>query len=90
MAKALKDQIEPGNRVRITQKLWRRDHEDWTTRIEGEVLSVRREPTGSWFAHGRRDKLWLDRVVIRKDDHELSDFVIDERTQIELLSLTAR
>jgi hypothetical protein len=84
MAKTLKDQLSPGQRIRLVQTLHRRD-DAWTTQIEGEVVSVRREPTGSWHAHGRRDKLWLDRLVLRKDDGELSDFVIDERTRIEVV-----
>ncbi|MBX3395112.1 MAG: hypothetical protein KF841_07055 [Phycisphaerae bacterium] len=43
-------------------------------------------PTGSWFAHGKGDKLWLTRLRLRRDDGELVDFNLDQDTRITLLS----
>lgn len=80
----LKEQLTPGRRVRITQSV-RKQNENWQTTVEGEVVSCRREPTGSWYAHGKRVKLWLDRVTIRKDDGELSELVLDEQSEVEPL-----
>ncbi|MCK6456218.1 MAG: hypothetical protein L6Q92_06780 [Phycisphaerae bacterium] len=62
--------VEPGQRVRIRQTIHVRNG-DWSHEVEGVVVSVERRPTGSWFAHGKRDKLWLRRVQLRKDDGEL-------------------
>jgi hypothetical protein len=80
----LADRLSPGTRVRVTQTMIHQGGQ-YQTAVEGEVLRVRRDPTGSWFAHGRRVKLWLDRITLRHDDGELSDLVVDERTQIEVL-----
>ncbi|MCG3177911.1 MAG: hypothetical protein BIFFINMI_00233 [Phycisphaerae bacterium] len=80
----LAEQLSPGTRVRVTQTL-RHQGGEHRAAVEGEVVSIRRDPTGSWFANSRRDKVWLDRVTIRKPDGELSDLVVDEQTQIEVL-----
>jgi len=39
-------------------------------------------PTGSWFAHGKDDKLWLKRLRLRKVDGEITLLVIDDTTAI--------
>ncbi len=79
--------ITPGMRVRITQTvtLGTRAH---TTAVEGEVLRVGQQKTGSWFAHGDDDKLWLDRVELRKHDGELAKITLDKRTVVEPLGET--
>jgi len=35
-------------------------------------LEYSQQQTGSWFAHSKDDKLWLDRLLIRKADGELT------------------
>ena len=58
----------------------------WSTVAEGIVEACRPEPTGSWCAHGKNDKLWLIRLRIRKDDGELTALVIDHNSRIEVLT----
>ena len=36
------------------------------------MLRARQAETGSWFAHSRNDRLWLDRLEIQKDDGEIT------------------
>ncbi len=74
----------PGSRVRITQKIVGRDVM-WETRVEGEVLAAGPEPTGSWFARGKNDKLWRPRIRLRKADGEVSVVSLDQNSVIEVL-----
>ena len=76
--------LEPGRRVRITQTIHRRGG-DWHTCVTGEVLSHQLEKSGSWFAHGRKGKLWLQRLRLRKNDGELTTITLDEHSQVEVL-----
>ncbi|MDD4891005.1 MAG: hypothetical protein PHU85_13875 [Phycisphaerae bacterium] len=78
------DAIQPGARVRVHQRIRQADR--WLTlAVEGEVVSLSRKPTGSWFAHGKNGRLWLDRLVLRKPDGAESELVIDEQSEIEIL-----
>ena len=78
------EQIKPGTRVRVVQQI--RCQDRWlTAAVEGEVVSFKRKPTGSWYAHGRNTRLWLDRLTVRKADGEESELVLDEQSRIELL-----
>ena len=76
---------QPGDRVRVTQQLPQRDR-TWTTQVEGEVIRYRQAKTGSWFAHGRHDRLWLDRLEVKLDDGEITTLNLDQYTVIEMLS----
>ncbi len=58
---------------------------DWSTAVEGVVESCRPEPTGSWFAHGKADRLWLHRVRLRKDDGELTTLVLGPQSVVDRL-----
>ncbi|HOB75788.1 MAG TPA: hypothetical protein PKG54_14825 [Phycisphaerae bacterium] len=74
-----------GDRVRITQMILGRDLR-WPTTVEGVVESFKPEPTGSWYAHGKGDKLWLLRVRLRKDDGEITTLTLDAHSTIEVLN----
>lgn len=76
---------QPGDRIRVTQQLPQRD-QTWTTAVEGEVIRYRQAKTGSWFAHGRHDRLWLDRLEVRLDDGEITTLNLDQYSVIETLS----
>ena len=56
----------PGTRVQVTQQL-PAVRRVGTTTVEGTVLRYRQSKTGSWFAHGLHDRLWLDRLELRSD-----------------------
>jgi hypothetical protein len=75
----------PGSVVRVTQQIPRR-LDTVTATVTGTVVRQERQPTGSWFARNKDNKVWLDRLVIRKDDGEISILNLDEYTYIEVLS----
>lgn len=76
--------LKPGQRVRVRQVIVGRDKQ-WPSEVEGEVVEYVAQPTGSWYAHGPKGKLWLERLIIRKADGELSSLVLDQRSQITVL-----
>ena len=81
----IRKQLVPGARVEVTQQIGHRILEKaWADKVVGTVVEYRQKPTGSWFAHSKQDKLWLDRLKIRKDDGELLTLVLDEYSRVEI------
>jgi hypothetical protein len=76
--------LRPGVRVKVTQQIAARDH-TWTSEVRGTILEYEQKETGSWFAHSKNDKLWLDRLRLRKDDGELTTLNLDAFSHIEIL-----
>jgi len=73
-----------GSKVRVTSSLARgTEHSVFV--IEGEILRMGQQKTGSWFAHARDKKLWLDRLELRKDDGEIVVINLDQRTSVEMI-----
>lgn len=74
----------PGKRVRVTQQVpfGRKTN---TISVEGVVMRFGQQKTGSWFAHSKDDKLWLDRLEIKKDDGELVVCNLDQYSVVELV-----
>jgi hypothetical protein len=79
----LRNQLKPGVRVRVTQQIAARDY-SLGTDVRGTVVEFEQKRTGSWFAHSKGDRLWLDRLVIRKDDGEISTLNLDEFSHIQI------
>jgi hypothetical protein len=75
----------PGTRVRVTQQM-PQTHAVWSTTVEGPVVRWRQDRTGSWFAHGKDDTVWLDRLEVRRDDGELVILNLDHYSLIEPLA----
>ncbi len=84
METTVRKPIPPGTRVRVEQVIQRRAGAHSTV-VEGEVLSHDMEPTGSWYAHGKKDKLWLIRLRIKKPDGEISVLNLDSNSKITIL-----
>jgi len=76
--------IRPGQRIRITRQIPRGSGALVST-VEGEVLRVGQQKTGSWFAHSLDKKLWLDRVELRTDDGEIVVCNLDQLSVVEHL-----
>jgi hypothetical protein len=81
---ATPQKLAPGTRVRITQYIVGRE-EVWQTQVEGAVIRHGPEPTGSWFAHGKDDRFWLDRVRLKKSDGEITTLTLDQNSKVEIL-----
>lgn len=83
MTDSIREKLTPGTRVRVTQQIAAR-HYALTSEVRGTVVEYQQKPTGSWFAHSKADKLWLDRLLIRKEDGELTTLNLDEFTRIQV------
>jgi len=79
----VRQKLVPGARVKITQQIPAR-HYAWSSDVRGTVVDFEQKPTGSWYAHSKNDKLWLDRLVLRKDDGEMTTLILDDYSRIEV------
>ncbi len=78
-------QLTPGQRIRVSQQVPRQTGTLVTT-VEGVVVRFGQQKTGSWYAHGKDNKLWIDRVELRKDDGELVVCNLDQYSAIEVIA----
>lgn len=76
--------LKPSQRVRVVQSICTREG-PWRTEVEGKVISYTSKPTGSWFAHGKDDKLWLPRLRIEKEDGERVELILDGESVVTRL-----
>jgi hypothetical protein len=83
MDSQIRNELKPGVSVRVTQQIAAR-HYTWTSDVRGVVVEYRQKQTGSWYAHAKDDKLWLDRLTVRKPDGELITLNLDEFSRIEV------
>ncbi len=73
----------PGTRVRVVQQM---PLKGWTSDTVGIVQAYEQRKTGSWFAHAKDDKLWLDRLTLVKDDGEIVTLNLDRYAKVEVIS----
>jgi len=83
MDESVRNQLKPGVKVKVTQQIAARDYA-WSTPVSGTVVGFEQKPTGSWFAHSKDDRLWLDRLVLRKEDGEITTLNLDKFSRIEI------
>ena len=83
MQSAIRQKLVPGTKVKITQQVGARDY-SWSTVVRGTVVDFSQKQTGSWYAHSKNDKLWLDRLTLRKDDGEISTLNLDDYSLVEI------
>ena len=70
--------------VRVTRRLGRGESGSNFV-VEGEILRMGQQKTGSWYAHSKDKKLWLDRLELEKADGELVVVNLDEGALVELI-----
>ncbi len=68
--------LVPGAKVTVIQQIAARDY-SWSSETSGTIVDFRQKETGSWFAHSKDDKLWLDRLTLRKPDGEITTLNLD-------------
>lgn len=85
MEDGIRNQLKAGARVKVTQQIAGRDYA-WTSDVRGTVVEYQQKQTGSWFAHSKNDKLWLDRLTVKKDDGEITTLNLDEYSHVEIES----
>ena len=88
MKAEIRQKLVPGARVKITQQVAARDHA-WSTVVRGTVVEFSQKQTGSWYAHSKNDKLWLDRLTLRKDDGEITTLNLDDYSLVEIEAVPA-
>jgi hypothetical protein len=76
MDEAIRKQLTPGALVTVVQQIAARDY-SWSSEITGIVVEYAQQETGSWFAHSKNDRLWLDRLTLRKEDGEITTLNLD-------------
>jgi orotate phosphoribosyltransferase len=78
----------PGTRVRVTQQVPRlpAGGGPMKTTVEGVIVRYGQQKTGSWYAHAKDDKLWLDRLELRLDDGELAVLNLDQYSRVEIVA----
>ncbi len=76
--------LAPGMNVRVTQQM-RHGAAVNTTSVAGTVVSFTQARTGSWYAHTRDNKLWLDRLTLRTEDGETIVVNLDQYSHIEVI-----
>ena len=74
--------VSVGQRVKVTQQTPRQTGVITTT-VEGVIRKFGQQKTGSWFAHSKDDKLWLDRLELKKDDGEIVVLNLDRNSVVE-------
>jgi hypothetical protein len=85
---SMRQQLNPGTVVEVTQQIPHRDR-TWTNTVRGTIVSYQQKQTGSWFAHSKNDKLWLDRLMLRKEDGEFTTLNLDDYSHVKVLGTSA-
>jgi hypothetical protein len=88
MESEIHKQLLPGARVKVVQQIAARNY-TWTTEVRGTVIEFAQKETGSWYAHSRDDKLWLDRLTLKKDDGEITTLNLDDYSHVVVESPAA-
>jgi hypothetical protein len=82
MIETIRAKLVPGFKVKVIQQIAGRDY-TWTSEIIGTVVNFSQQTTGSWFAHSKDDKLWLDRLTLKKADGEITTLNLDDYSVVE-------
>jgi hypothetical protein len=83
MDDSIRQKLVPGAQVKVIQQIAARDY-SWASEIRGTVVEFEQQETGSWFAHSKNDKLWLDRLTLRKDDGEIVTLNLDDYSVVQV------
>jgi hypothetical protein len=79
----IRQKLTPGTRVKVIQQIAGRDY-SWSSEVHGTVVEFEQQETGSWYAHSKNDKLWLDRLTLAKDDGEIIKLILDDYSVVEI------
>ena len=82
MDETIRHQLVPGVKVKVIQQIAARDY-SWSSEVSGTIVEFEQKETGSWFAHSKNDKLWLDRLTLVKPDGEITTLNLDEFSDVK-------
>lgn len=83
MAIDIESQI--GKRVRVTSHVLKGSG-SIAASCEGVLVAAETGKTGSWYAHSKDKKLWLERVELLLDSGERRVCNLDQHTLVEVLA----
>ncbi len=83
MDESIRKQLVPGAKVKVVQQIAARNY-SWSSETSGTVVEFMQQQTGSWYAHSKDDKLWLDRLTIKKPDGEITTLNLDGFSVVKL------
>ncbi len=85
MDESIRKQLVPGAKVKVVQQIAARDY-SWHSETAGTIVSYEQQETGSWYAHSKNEKLWLDRLTLKKSDGEITTLNLDEFSVVKVES----
>ena len=80
------EQLRPGQRIRVTQRVKVGSTKTWEFSVEGTFRHVDSLATGLATDRLREDDIVIPVVHFTKDNQEMSAIAIDEHTKIEEIS----
>jgi transposase len=83
MDESIRKQLVPGAKVKVVQQIAARNY-SWSSETAGTVVEFLQQQTGSWYAHSKDDKLWLDRLTVKKPDGEITTLNLDSFSVVKL------
>jgi transposase len=83
MDESIRKQLVPGAKVKVVQQIAARNY-SWSSETAGTVVEFLQQQTGSWYAHSKDDKLWLDRLTLKKPDGEITTLNLDSFSVVKL------
>jgi len=83
MDEGIRQKLVPGAKVKVVQQIAGPDY-TWTSEVAGTIVSYEQKPTGSWFAHSKDERLWLDRLTVRLGDGEITTLNLDDYSVVKI------
>jgi hypothetical protein len=83
MDESIRKQLVPGARVKVIQQIAARNY-SWNSETAGTIMEYEQQPTGSWYAHSKDERLWLDRLTLRKSDGEIITLNLDAFSVVKI------
>ena len=80
------EQLKPGQRVRLTQRVKIGSTKTWELTVEGVFRHVSSLATGLATDRLREDDIVIPVIHFTKDNQEMSTISVDEHTRIEVVS----
>ena len=79
------DQMQPGQRIRVTQIVKVGSTKTWTLIVEGAFRHVDSLATGLATDRLKEDDIVIPVIHFTKDNKEMSSITVDERTKIDVV-----
>jgi hypothetical protein len=82
---AILEKLQPGQRIRLTQRVKIGSTKTWTFTVEGVFRHVDSLATGLATDRLKEDDIVIPVVHFTKDNQEMSSISVDEHTRVEIV-----